>query len=73
VPPPTPPRWESTPEAFDVLDRGRFFDWFLVRREDSPDAIFAADPAIVLESHVGKWWLYRRAGPRPSGTPPAEG
>jgi hypothetical protein len=60
VPPPTPPLWESTPEAFDVLDRGRFFDWFLVRRADSPDAIFEADPTIVLQSHVGKWWLYRR-------------
>jgi hypothetical protein len=60
VPPPTPPSWEATPEAFDVLDRGRFFDWFLVRKPSRPDDVFAADPAIVLESHVGLWWLYRR-------------
>jgi hypothetical protein len=60
VPPPTPPRWEETPEAFDVLDRGRFFDWFLVRRPERPDAIFAADPTIVLEKNEGAWWLYRR-------------
>jgi hypothetical protein len=63
VPPPTPPRWEATPEAFDVLDRGRFFDWFLVRRADCPDAIFDADPEIVLERHEGEWWLYRRLAP----------
>ena len=70
VPPPTPPRWESTPQAFDVRDRGRFFDWFLVRRADPPDALFAADPAIVLSSHAGLWWLYRRVdgdGDRASG------
>jgi hypothetical protein len=60
VPPPTPPRWEATPEAFDVATRGRFFDWFLVRRVERPDEIFEADPAIVLERNAGDWWLYRR-------------
>ena len=60
VPPPTPPRWEATPEAFEVNDRGRFFDWFLVRRQERPDAIFEADPTIVLSDHAGTWWLYRR-------------
>jgi hypothetical protein len=60
VPPPTPPRWEATPEAFDVLERGRFFDWFLVRKADPPDDCFEADPTIVLDRHVGTWWLYRR-------------
>ncbi len=60
VPPPTPPSWESRPEAFDVLDRGRFFDWFLVRRRDDPAPLFEADPSIVLDRHVGLWWLYRR-------------
>jgi hypothetical protein len=63
VPPPTPPCWEDTPEAFEVLDRGRFFDWFLVRRPERPDAIFAADPSIVLEKNAGAWWLYRRVAP----------
>jgi hypothetical protein len=64
IPPPTPPCWEWTPEKFEVLERGRFFDWFLVRRADPPDAIFAADPAIVLSRHVGSWWLYERRAPR---------
>jgi hypothetical protein len=76
VPPPTPPHWETTPEAFDVLERGRFFDWFLVRKADPPDGYFEADPTIVLDRHVGTWWLYRRqviAAPAASRSPAAAG
>ncbi|MFT3776550.1 MAG: hypothetical protein QM820_65250 [Minicystis sp.] len=60
VPPPTPLRWEWTPQVFDVRRNGSFFDWFLVRRGSSPDALFAADPSIERVEHVGTWWLYRR-------------
>jgi hypothetical protein len=60
VPPPTPLRWEWQPHLFDVRRNGAFFDWFLVRRASSPDALFAADPSIERVDHVGTWWLYRR-------------
>ncbi|XXX74422.1 hypothetical protein WMF30_42925 [Sorangium sp. So ce134] len=62
VPPPTPLRWEWTPEKFDVRRHGAFFDWFLVRRRAGADPLFAKDPSIVRVDHVGDWWLYRRAG-----------
>ncbi|WP_437935537.1 hypothetical protein [Sorangium sp. So ce341] len=62
VPPPTPLRWEWTPEKFDVRRHGAFFDWFLVRRRAGADHLFARDPSIVPVDHVGDWWLYRRAG-----------
>ncbi|WP_437722082.1 hypothetical protein [Sorangium sp. So ce861] len=62
VPPPTPLRWEWTPEKFDVRRHGAFFDWFLVRRRAGADHLFAKDPSIVPVDHVGDWWLYRRAG-----------
>jgi hypothetical protein len=73
IPPPTPPLWEETPEKFEVLDRGRFFDWFLVRRQISPAEYFDADPAIEEVSHIGSWWLYhRRSGaPLRASLPPA--
>jgi len=64
VPPSVPLRWEWTPQAFNVAQRGAFFDWFLVRRGASPDAIFQADPSIERVDHVGTWWLYRRR-PKP--------
>lgn len=64
VPPPTPLRWEWTPEVFDVHRQGRFFDWFLIRRRTAPDGLFAADPTIERVDHIGTWWLYRR---RPAG------
>ena len=62
VPPPVPLRWEWTPQLFHVRSHGPFFDWFLVRRTASPDAIFREDPSIVRVDHVGSWWLYRRMG-----------
>ena len=64
VPPPTPPRFEWTPERFDLATRGRFFDWFLVRRGGGPDPRFAREPDLRLVDHVGTWWLYRREAPR---------
>lgn len=60
IPPPVPLRWEWTPQAFNVARNGAFFDWFLVRRWASPDALFQADPGIERVDHVGSWWLYRR-------------
>ena len=60
VPPPTPLRFEWTPERFDLATRGKFFDWFLVRRGGGPDPRFAREPALRLVDHVGTWWLYRR-------------
>ncbi len=60
VPPPVPLRWEWTPQRFQVLENGRFFDWFLVRNATSPTQLFRADGAIVPVDHVGSWWLYRR-------------
>jgi hypothetical protein len=63
VPPPVPNRWEWRPDLFDVRTRGKFFDWFLVRRRSSPDALFRADPTIERVEHVGTWWLYRRRAP----------
>lgn len=69
VPPPTPDAWEWRPDAFDIEDeRGRFFDWFLVRAKDSPERVFAPDPIVVQVSHAGRWWLYRRT-PRQSASP----
>jgi hypothetical protein len=65
VPPPTPPLWEGTPDKFDVLTLGRFFDWFLVRKTWAPDEYFDDDPSIERVSHIGTWWLYRRNGPAP--------
>ncbi|XXY53103.1 hypothetical protein WME91_18410 [Sorangium sp. So ce269] len=62
VPPPTPLRWEWTPEKFDVRRHGAFFDWFLVRRRAGADHLFARDKSIVPVDHVGDWWLYRRSG-----------
>ena len=61
IPPPTPDAWEWTPQEFDILDRGAFFDWFLVRCEGSPAELFAADASVVEVDHAGKWWLYRRS------------
>jgi hypothetical protein len=60
VPPATPLRFEWTPERFDLATRGKFFDWFLVRRGGGPDPRFAREPGIKLVDHVGTWWLYRR-------------
>jgi hypothetical protein len=62
IPPPTPPVWEARPELFEVLERGRFFDWFLVRKAEAPGALFEADASIEEVSHRGTWWLYHRRG-----------
>jgi hypothetical protein len=62
VPPPTPLRWEWTPDRFRVLQHGPFFDWFLVRSRRAPDDLFRADPTIARVAHEGTWWLYRRRG-----------
>lgn len=61
VPPPTPLRWEWTPERFDVKRNGAFFDWFLVRRRGGAAHLFTKDPSIALVTHAGDWWLYHRA------------
>lgn len=64
VPPKTPVRWEWSPQLFQLDEHGRFFDWFLVRRPDSPDALFATDRSIQRVAHFENWWLYHRTGPR---------
>lgn len=64
VPPPVPERWEWQPHLFDVKRNGAWFDWFLVRRHDSPAHLFTADPGIEPVAQHGSWWLYRRAAPR---------
>ncbi len=63
VPPPTPLRFEWTPERFDIATRGKFFDWFLVRSPYSPEPRFRVDPSIRLVDHVGTWWLLHREAP----------
>ncbi|HWA74632.1 MAG TPA: hypothetical protein VG937_19945 [Polyangiaceae bacterium] len=60
VPPETPLRFEWTPNRFDLRTRGRFFDWFLVRSQSSPDARFAVDQDLRRVAHRGRFWLYRR-------------
>lgn len=63
VPPPVVSRWEWKPQVFNLQTQGPFFDWFLVRKTASPDALFAPDPTIERVDHVGTWWLYRRRSP----------
>jgi hypothetical protein len=61
VPPPTPDAWEFRPDAFVIDDeRGRFFDWFLVRAREAPTRVFEADPSVVPVLRAGRYWLYRR-------------
>ncbi len=60
VPPPVPNRWEWQPHLF-TTKRGEFFDWFLIRKQSSPDGLFRTDPSIERVDHVGEWWLYRRS------------
>lgn len=60
VPPPTPLRWEWTPQRFRVQQHGAFFDEFLVRRHSDPSALFASDPSVRLVVNEGAWWLFRR-------------
>lgn len=70
VPPPTPVRWEWSPQLFQLDQHGNFFDWFLVRRLNSPDALFATDLSIQRVAHFENWWLYHR--PRASTGPPSK-
>lgn len=67
VPPPTPVRWEWSPQLFQLDEHGRFFDWFLIRRASAPDELFASDPSIGRVAQFERWWLYHRrdgsAGP----------
>ena len=49
-----------TPGPGERIDHHDFFDWFLVRSRDAPDAVFAADPAIERVGHEGTWWLFRK-------------
>ena len=60
VPPPRPPRWEWTPERFDVKKDAPWFDWFLVRSRTSPEQIFEGDPGIKLVRREGTWSLYHK-------------
>jgi hypothetical protein len=60
VPPPTPLRFEWTPERFDLATRGKFFDWFLVRSLRGQDPRFARANDLALVDHVGAYWLYQR-------------
>lgn len=64
VPPKTPVRWEWSPELFQLDEHGDFFEWFLVRRAKSPDALFVTDRSIQRVAHFENWWLYHRVGPR---------
>ena len=68
VPPPTPLRWEWTPERFRVQTHGAFFDTFLVRSSRPVDSLFAPDPSIHPAAHAGRWWLYRREKSAPPGS-----
>jgi hypothetical protein len=69
VPPRPPPRWEWTPERFDLFEDGDFYDWFLVRSKVSPQSRFARDARIRLVTHEGTWWLYCRKRPGESACP----
>ncbi len=60
VPPRPPPRWEWTPQRFELNVHGQFYDWFLVRSNRSPAGLFSPDPNIELAAHEGTWWLYQR-------------
>lgn len=72
VPPKTPVRWEWSPQQFQLDQHGDFFDWFLVRRANSPDSLFVSDPSIRRVAHFENWWLYhrRRGSAGPSGETP---
>lgn len=66
VPPETPLHFEWNPNSFDLLTRGRFFNWFLVRSYSSPDRRFAVDESLHRVAHRGSFWLYRREGAAPA-------
>jgi hypothetical protein len=70
IPPKTPVRWEWSPQQFQLDQHGDFFDWFLIRRANSPDSLFVSDPSIQRVAHFENWWLYHRRGG--STGPPGE-
>ncbi len=60
VPPEFAERFEWTPQYFNVLEHGPWFDTFLVRHQIEPHELFDPDPSIRLVSHHGTWWTYQR-------------
>lgn len=60
VPPPFERNWEWNPHLFDVMDRGRWFDVFLVRSTKDPSVLFAKDATIRPVAQSGTWWLFER-------------
>jgi hypothetical protein len=64
VPPPFEAGFEWSPERFDVLTHGPWFDTFLVRHREDPAELFERDPSIHRVAHRGTWWLYER---KPAG------
>ena len=60
----------GSPQQFQLDQHGDFFDWFLVRRMNSPDSLFVSDPSIRRVAHFENWWLYHRK--RGSAGPPSE-
>jgi hypothetical protein len=66
VPPPVPYRWEWLPHLYRHAEHGKFFDWFLVRRDKPPDFIFFSDPSVVRYARAGTWSLYKRKSAVPA-------
>jgi hypothetical protein len=60
VPPPFERDWEWHPELFDVMERGAWFDSFLVRSKVDPSVLFSKDPSIRPVAQNGTWWLFER-------------
>jgi hypothetical protein len=60
VPPPFERDWEWSPQRFQVLGRGAWFDVFLVRSLDDPSPYFARDTTIRPVARHGTWWLFER-------------
>lgn len=53
---------EWVPEGFDAAREADDYDYFIVKSSiDRTSSLFAgAQPAAVLDQHVGDWWGYRR-------------
>ncbi len=60
VPPPTPHRFEWTPQAFDLYTRGQHFDWLLVRSEQDPGRIVPPATGFLPRTRAGAYWLYEK-------------
>jgi hypothetical protein len=63
-PPPFPPRFEWTPEAFDPGRHGKYFDYFLVRTrpgQPAPRLFPEGDPEAARPVFEGpRWKLYAK-------------